>query len=204
MEPRKVTRFGVVMPSLERVQGIITGIGITLVALVALVIVLILLPQDRTEVTDTKPQIGQASFTVAVDRKELNALVEQYLNNDPALKDKFRFEMTKSGMMVYGTYKLLGQNVDFGMKMVPEVTKNGGILLHAKSVAVGQLPLPVKYVMGYLGNMVDLPKWLTIDTSEQTILIDLGKAPKVQGMRVKAVTIDPAKDKFLFRGGYSK
>ena len=204
MEPRKVTRFGVVMPSLERVQGIITGIGITLVALVALVIVLILLPQDRTEVTDTKPQIGQASFTVAVDRKELNALVEQYLNNDPALKDKFRFEMTKSGMMVYGTYKLLGQNVDFGMKMVPEVTKNGGILLHAKSVAVGQLPLPVKYVMGYLGNMVDLPKWLTIDTSEQTILIDLGKAPKVQGKRVKAVTIDPAKDKFLFRGGYSK
>ena len=204
MEPRKVTRFGVVMPSLERVQGIITGIGITLVALVALVIVLILLPQDRTEVTDTKPQIGQASFTVAVDRKELNALVEQYLNNDPALKDKFRFEMTKSGMMVYGTYKLLGQNVDFGMKMVPEVTKNGGILLHAKSVAVGQLPLPVKYVMGYLGNMVDLPKWLTIDTSEQTILIDLGKAPKVQVMRVKAVTIDPAKDKFLFRGGYSK
>ncbi|MFR6560376.1 MAG: YpmS family protein, partial [Weissella confusa] len=127
-----------------------------------------------------------------------------YLNNDPALKDKFRFEMTKSGMMVYGTYKLLGQNVDFGMKMVPEVTKNGGILLHAKSVAVGQLPLPVKYVMGYLGNMVDLPKWLTIDTSEQTILIDLGKAPEVQGMRVKAVTIDPAKDKFLFRGGYSK
>ncbi|WP_280950312.1 DUF2140 family protein [Weissella confusa] len=113
MEPRKVTRFGVVMPSRERVQGIITGIGITLVALVALVIVLILLPQDRTEVTDTKPQIGQASFTVAVDRKELNALVEQYLNNDPALKDKFRFEMTKSGMMVYGTYKLLGQNVDF-------------------------------------------------------------------------------------------
>ena len=204
MEPRKVTRFGVVIPSRERVQGIITGIGITLVALVALVIVLILLPQDRTEVTDTKPQIGQASFTVAVDRKELNALVEQYLNNDPALKDKFRFEMTKSGMMVYGTYKLLGQNVDFGMKMVPEVTKNGGILLHAKSVAVGQLPLPVKYVMGYLGNMVDLPKWLTIDTSEQTILIDLGKAPEVQGMRVKAVTIDPAKDKFLFRGGYSK
>lgn len=192
------------MPSRERVQGIITGIGITLVALVALVIVLILLPQDRTEVTDTKPQIGQASFTVAVDRKELNALVEQYLNNDPALKDKFRFEMTKSGMMVYGTYKLLGQNVDFGMKMVPEVTKNGGILLHAKSVAVGQLPLPVKYVMGYLGNMVDLPKWLTIDTSEQTILIDLGKAPEVQGMRVQAVTIDPAKDKFLFRGGYSK
>ncbi|OJF03876.1 hypothetical protein BKY29_04485 [Weissella confusa] len=192
------------MPSRERVQGIITGIGITLVTLVALVIVLILLPQDRTEVTDTKPEIGQASFTVAVDRKELNALVEQYLNNDPALKDKFRFEMTKSGMMVYGTYKLLGQNVDFGMKMVPEVTKNGGILLHAKSVAVGQLPLPVKYVMGYLGNMVDLPKWLTIDTSEQTILIDLGKAPKVQGMRVKAVTIDPAKDKFLFRGGYSK
>jgi hypothetical protein len=34
-------------------------------------------------------------------------------------------------------------------------------------------------------------------------LIDLGKAPKVQGVRVKAVQIDPKNDKFVFKGGFS-
>ncbi|WP_134644045.1 YpmS family protein [Weissella cibaria] len=202
MQRRKVTRFGFVMPNRDRVQGIITGVGATIVVMVLIVIGLLLLPQDRQQAVDSQSQLSQAAFEVSVDRTELNAIVEKYLNDDPSLKNKFHFEMTKTGMMVYGTYKLLGQNVDFGMKMTPEVTKHGGILLHADSVAVGQLPLPVKYAMGYIGNMMNLPDWLKINTSKQTILIDLGKTPKVNDMRFKAVTIEPAQNKFVFRGGF--
>lgn len=161
------------------------------------------MPQSHKHVTDTRPEIGQASFEVSISRKELNALVEKYINADPSLRKQFRFEMQKKGMMVYGTYKLFGQSVDFGMQMTPEVTKNGGILLHADSVAVGQLPLPVKFVMNYFGKKFDLPKWLVLDSQKRTLLIDLGKAPKVQGVRVKAVQIDPKNDKFVFRGGFS-
>lgn len=188
---------------MARRQGIFKGILGTLLVLVIISIGLMLMPQSHKHVTDTRPEIGQASFEVSISRKELNALVEKYINADPSLRKQFRFEMQKKGMMVYGTYRLFGQSVDFGMQMTPEVTKNGGILLHADSVAVGQLPLPVKFIMTYFGKKVDLPKWLILDSHKQTLLIDLGKAPKVQGVRVKAVQIDPKNDKFVFKGGFS-
>lgn len=186
-----------------RRQGVFKGILGTLLVLVMISIALMLMPQSHKHVTDTRPEIGQASFEVSISRKELNALVEKYINADPSLRKQFRFEMQKQGMMVYGTYRLFGQSVDFGMQMTPEVTQNGGILLHADSVAVGQLPLPVKFIVNYFGKKVDLPKWLIPDSHKQTLLIDLGKAPKVQGVRVKAVQIDPKNDKFVFKGGFS-
>ncbi|SCB71854.1 YpmS family protein [Weissella bombi] len=186
-----------------RRQGAFKGVFGTLLVLVVVTIGLLFMPQSHKHVTDTRPEIGQASFEVSISRRELNALVEKYINADPSLRKQFRFEMQKKGMMVYGTYKLFGQSVDFGMQMTPEVTKNGGILLHADSVAVGQLPLPVKFVMNYFGKKFDLPKWLVLDSQKRTLLIDLGKAPKVQGVRVKAVQIDPKNDKFVFRGGFS-
>jgi uncharacterized protein YpmS len=203
-QTKRVNRLGVVKPSRDRRQGFITGVGVTLILVVIAALVLIFMPQNQQKTRESATNLGDAAFEVSVSRTELNALVDKYLNSDENLKDKIRFEMTKKGMMVYGTYVLLGQNVDFGLKMTPEVTKKGNLLLHADSVAVGQLPLPVKYVMGYLGKLVDLPNWLTIDSANQTILIDFGKTPEVQGVRFKAVTINPAKDKFIFRGGFEK
>ncbi|GAK30326.1 hypothetical protein WOSG25_021230 [Weissella oryzae SG25] len=204
MEPRRVTRFGTVWPSRERWQGMLTGAGITLVLVVLAAIVLILMPQNQNKVQESTANVGQAGFEVAMNRDELNGLVDEYLNQDSTLKKSLRFQMTDTGMMVYGTYQLLGQNIDFGMKMLPEVTKKGNVDLKAESVAVGQLPLPVKYVMGYLDKSIDLPKWITIDTNHQNLLIDLGKMPEVQGMHFKAEKIDPKAGKFVFRGGFEK
>jgi|GEM_PF-3134430 len=204
MEQQKITRFGTKMPRRERQQGIVTGVGATIIVMAIIVIGLLLLPQKNQHAVDTQAHLSEAAFQVKVNRNQLNALVEQYLNNDPTLKHKIRFEMTKSGMMLYGTYKILGQPVDYGLKMTPEVTHNGGILLHADSVAVGQLPLPVKYVMGYIGHTMMLPKWLSINAGEQTILINMGELPKVNGMRFRADKIDPIHNQFIFRGGFEQ
>ena len=56
------------MPSRDRVQGIITGVGATIVVMVLIVIGLLLLPQDRQQAVDTQPQLSQAAFEVSVDR----------------------------------------------------------------------------------------------------------------------------------------
>lgn len=202
MEKRKVTRFGTLWPSRERRQGMITGAGLMLILVVLAAVVLIFMPQSQSKTTESSTKIGQAGFEVSVNRSELNGLVDQYINQDATLNKSLRFQMQSSGMIVYGTYRLLGQNVDFGLKMDPEVTSKGNVLLKAKSVAVGQLPLPVNYVMGYVESNVDLPNWITIDKNEKTLLIDLSKMPEVQGVRFKAEKIDPQADKFVFRGGF--
>ena len=202
MEEQQISRLGTVKPSRDRWQGMITGAGITLILVVLVTVGLLFIPQKHTVAHETGTQIGQAGFEVSMNRKQLNGVVDQYLNSDKRLNKHLRFEMTNKNMLVLGTYRLLGQNVDFGMKMTPEVTAKGNVLLHANSVAVGKLPLPVKYVMSYVKGAVDLPDWVTIDVHDETILIDLSKVPEVQGMHFKAKTIDPAKGRFVFEGGF--
>lgn len=199
---KNYNKLGFLRPSQDRVQGIIAGIGGTLVVLVVAAAILLFMPTDSKVNEGTKQNIGDAAFVVSVNRTQLNALVDQYLNSDPKLKNKIRLEMGQHDMMVYGTQKLLGQSVDYGIRMTPEVTKHGSITLHAKSIAVGQLPLPVTFIMRALKNMVDLPMWMQVDGPQKTITIDMGKTPKMQGMRFKAVKINPEKNQFIFKGGF--
>ncbi|WP_243198164.1 YpmS family protein [Weissella diestrammenae] len=186
-----------------RNQGLLWGIGGTLIAVVLLSIVLLLLPQNQAGTKDVKPNIADAAMEVRMTKTNLNAWLNQYLNNDPDLKGKFRFEMAEKSMMVYGTERLLGQHVDYGMKMTPSVTKNGNLLLHADSVAVGQLPLPVKYVMSALGDHLDLPKWVTVNAHDQTIRINLNQIPNQSGLKFKIEKINMEKNQFIFRAGLS-
>ncbi|WP_243129461.1 YpmS family protein [Weissella soli] len=195
-------KLGFLRPSRDRVQGMIAGIGGTLVVLVVLATTLLFLPTNGQINEGTKQNIGKAAFVVSVNRTQLNALVDQYLNSDPKLKHKLRLEMGKHDMMVYGTQKLLGQSVDFGIRMKPEVTKHGSITLHAESIAVGQLPLPVTFIMRALKNMANLPVWMQVDAQQKTITIDMGKTPKMQGVQFKAVKINPEKNQFVFKGGF--
>ena len=59
-------------------------------------------------------------------------------------------------------------------------------------------------VMGYIGHTMTLPKWLTINAGKQTILIDMGDLPEVNGMRFRADKIDPSHNRFIFRGGFEQ
>lgn len=188
-----------------RQLGLLWGIGGTLIVMVFLALILIALPQGKEKQFKTEQpiQMTDATMDVQLTKRNLNAWMNKYLNDDPDLKGKFRFEMGTTSMMVYGTTKLLGQNVDYGMKMTPSVTKEGNLLLHADSVAVGQLPLPVKYVMNGLGNTLDLPNWVTVNSKAQTILIDFTEVPEVSGMRIKIKKLNMQQNQFIFQVGLS-
>ncbi|QIL50597.1 YpmS family protein [Weissella coleopterorum] len=189
-----------------RQQGVFWGIGGTLIVLVLGMLILIVLPQGKEQQFSSHQQLQMtdASMEVQLTKKNLNAWMNKYLNDDPSLKKRLRFEMGQSSMMVYGTERLLGQDVDYGMKMTPSVTKDGNLLLHADSVAVGQLPLPVNYVMGGLASHLDLPAWVNVNSKEQTILINFKKVPKVSGMQIKVKEINMKKDHFVFQVGLPK
>lgn len=186
-----------------RQQGILWGIGGALIVIVLGAVILMIMPQGKEQQFNTQQQVKMtdASMEVQLTKKNLNAWMNKYLNDDPTLKKRLRFEMGQSSMMVYGTERLLGQDVDYGMKMTPSVTKDGNLLLHADSVAVGQLPLPVNYVIGGLASHLDLPAWVSVNSKKQTILINFKKVPKVSGMQIKVKKINMKKDHFVFQVG---
>jgi uncharacterized protein YpmS len=149
---------------------------------------------------DSKSKIAKsdATFDITLNKKQINALVAHYLNDSD--NSGFTFDVSDQVMM-YGSTKFLGQKFNFGMALDPQVTTNGNIILKAKSLAIGNLSLPVSTVMSFVRSSYDAPKYVTIMPKKKEIFVDMSQLPTTQGLTFRAKIIDMKADQFVFEGG---
>ncbi|MDR2660584.1 MAG: YpmS family protein [Lactobacillaceae bacterium] len=150
------------------------------------------------KLTDSASKITKSdtTFDVSMNKKQINALTAHYLNETD--NGGYTFKVDKQ-IMMYGSAKFLGQKFNFGMALDPELTTNGNIILKAKSLAIGNLPLPIKTVMKFIRSSYKAPKYVTIVPNKKEIFIDMSKLPTIQGMRFQAKEINMDEDKFVFK-----
>ncbi|MGQ2286101.1 YpmS family protein [Leuconostoc suionicum] len=141
---------------------------------------------------------SDATFDVSLNKKQINALVAHYLNDTDNSGYTFKIG---DDVMMYGSAKLLGQKFNFGMALDAKLTPNGNIVMQAKSLAIGNLSLPIKTVMSYVRSSYDAPEYVTIVPKEKQIFIDMSKLPTTQGIKFKAKVINIKADQFVFQGG---
>ncbi len=141
---------------------------------------------------------SDATFDVSLNKKQINALVAHYLNDTDNSGYTFKIG---DDVMMYGSAKLLGQKFNFGMALDAKLTPNGNIVMQAKSLAIGNLSLPIKTVMSYVRSSYDVPEYVTIVPKKKQIFIDMSKLPTTQGIKFKAKVINIKADQFVFQGG---
>lgn len=141
---------------------------------------------------------GDATFDVNLDTKQVNALVAYYLKDTHNQDYTFR---VGDEIMLYGQTKFLGDKFRFGLAMTPEVTKNGNVILTAKAMRVGNLPLPISAVMQYVKSSYHAPKFVTINPAKKQIVINMAQLKVAQGMSFRAKIIDLKAGQFVFEGG---
>ena len=140
----------------------------------------------------------RTNLSVEMNKDQLNGTINYYLKSiQKGQSIKYRFLVDKSAILM-GTTKVLGQDVSFTLYSDPIVTSSGDIVLKAKSVAVGALPVPKKFIMNYVKKAYDLPSWITIDSKNQTIVLNLKKLDIENGIQASATKIDLKTNVFKF------
>lgn len=140
----------------------------------------------------------RTNLNVEMNKDQLNGTINYYLKSiQKGQSIKYRFLVDKSAILM-GTTKVLGQDVSFTLYSDPIVTSSGDIVLKAKSVAVGALPVPKKFIMNYVKKAYDLPSWITIDSKNQTIVLNLKKLDIENGIQASATKIDLKTNVFKF------
>ncbi|QBO37346.1 DUF2140 family protein [Periweissella cryptocerci] len=160
---------------------------------------LALTPNIQTQTAKITP--SDANFEVSLNKDQINSVADHYLKRYNSGSQKYRF-VIEDDAMLYGSMKVFGQPVDFGMALTPSVTADGNVQLKTKSIAVGKLNLPVNLVLGAFSTAYDVPKWVSIDATHGTILLDLQSVNGPSGLSFAAKTIDIPNDKFVFEGGF--
>ena len=165
------------------------------------------LVQQLTGQNVAEQQVSQAtknlgkhtSIDVQMNKQQLNAAMNYYLKRQQRHKKvKYKFYVDQAAILV-GTTKILGQNVSFSLYTEPSVTAKGNILLHAKSVAIGTLSAPPQFILNYIQKNYRLGKWVTIDSRQKTIRLNLSRIKGFHGITVKAQKIDLTNNIFRFK-----
>ncbi|MDK1727562.1 YpmS family protein [Dellaglioa algida] len=154
---------------------------------------------QKALVTQTNSKATKrTNLNVEMNKDQLNGTINYYLKSiQKGQSIKYRFLVDKSAILM-GTTKVLGQDVSFTLYSDPIVTSSGDIVLKAKSVAVGALPVPKKFIMNYVKKAYDLPSWITIDSKNQTIVLNLKKLDIENGIQASATKIDLKTNVFKF------
>lgn len=149
-------------------------------------------------VQNSKGIARDESFSVTFNKKQVNGFTKYYINNQ--LKDdaiKYGLQL-KDHAIVTGSVEFLNRPVQFSLICDPYVLENGDIRLKAREIAVGQLALPINFVLGYIGHNFDLPKWVDVNQKQRTINLRLSEFKLENGMQMTAKKIDLKHDKIEF------
>ncbi len=144
-------------------------------------------------------QATDTSLTVALNRKQVNALSANYLNQFlKGERVKYHFIVGEKYATLIGDTKFMGVKIRFAINFIPQMTKEGNVLLKAKGLSVGQLNIPLKFVMGYIAKNYNIPKWVSIDAKNKTILLDLNRYSKHRSLKYSAEEINMEDGRFRF------
>jgi len=74
--------------------------------------------------------------------------------------------------------------------MSPFAKTNGDVLLKAKAIKIGDLSLPISFVMNYINNSFKVPEWVSVNSKDKTILLKFTKFTTKEGYGIRAKKID--------------
>lgn len=155
-------------------------------------------PSESTTITKTS-NTSAASVPITMNRQQLNALANYYLNDLQKGQDlKYRFVVRSTGAYLLGTTKVLGQNVSFVITMQPSVINDGNISLKATNLSVGTMSLPISFVINYINNNYKTPKWVKLDANKKTISLYLNKIVGKNDVRYSVDKVDLKNDLLKF------
>ncbi len=151
-----------------------------------------------TQTTETAAEVDQPALSVRLTKRQVNRIVDYYLN-DYLKGSKIKYTMTIGDQAVLGgKFKFFGATIKFQLLFDPLVKANGDVELKARKLNIGSLPVPISYVLNYVGHSYKLPKWVKLNSSKETVVLKLSKFTMQNGMALKATKIDLPNDEIDF------
>lgn len=132
----------------------------------------------------------QIPFEITANKVDINTVVAHYIEDFTKDSEiKYSLVLDEQAELT-GTFQLFGHDVSFSLFFDPYVTEDGNVQLKATHLAVGDLDLPISYVMNFVAKNYKIPSWVTVDSKEKIILFRLDKFSFNSGTQISAEKID--------------
>ncbi|MGE6752367.1 YpmS family protein [Rossellomorea sp. NPDC071047] len=179
--------------------GFFVLLGVVLIGL-AIIVSMIFMPiKDDALPKNNKNTNQEVGFNVETNKKDLNLIIEHYIEEE-GMKGPVDYEVQlKDDVELMGSVPVFTSNLDFKLDFEPKALENGDILLKQKSISVGQLNLPVSYVLKVIRDSYNFPEWVKIQPTDELIYVSLQDMKLKSDIKVRANEFNLKEDNISFR-----
>ncbi|MFS0823082.1 YpmS family protein [Bacillus sp. 1P02SD] len=159
-----------------------------------------LLFTPNKEVTPKEKVVSKdyVNLSVETNKEDLTRVINNFLKKE-AKDNRLNYKvLLTERVMLLGTITVFGKEIDMVMTFKPEVLENGDLLLQQEAFTVGQVNLPVTFVLRYINDYYNLPEWVQIDAKKQDIYVYLSEMKMKSDTKVEVDTFDLSKDELRF------
>lgn len=173
-------------------------LGIVVAALATLIILAAIPPDGSKQKRIGVKEDGRVAFNIRTNKEDVNKLVNYYLEKEVSENPVNYRVVVNDEVELYGTVPFFSQELNMKLTFAPEAQKNGDLLLRQKSISVGQLHLPLAYVLDFIRKNYELPRGVEILPDERQIYIHMEKLKLKSDAKLKANSFDLEKDNISF------
>ncbi|MFE8702101.1 YpmS family protein [Cytobacillus sp. FJAT-54145] len=181
--------------SWKKLFFILLGIN---VATILFVLVVINIPTRDDDLDLEYSNHEYVDFNIHSNKDNLNKVINHYIEKE-GLKSPIAYQVILGDEVeLYGTLKVFTQDIEMKLTFEPEALENGDLILKQQSISIGQLHLPVDYVLKFIRDKYDFPEWVSIQPNEELIYVALQKMKLKSNLRVKVEKFDLKNDDIEF------
>lgn len=179
--------------------GFFVLLGVVFIGL-AIIVSMIFMPiKDDALPKNSKNTNQEVGFNVETNKRDLNLIIEHYIEEE-GMKGPVDYEVQlKDDVELMGSVPVFTSNLDFKLDFEPKALENGDILLKQKSISVGQLNLPVSYVLKVMRDSYNFPEWVKIQPTDELIYVSLQDMKLKSDIKVRAKEFNLKEDNISFR-----
>lgn len=173
-------------------------VGFNLVILFLLFVSIFIPIKEKMIQNEDSALQGYVPFLIHTEKENLNRVINHYIEKE-ATGGPIDYEVIlEDEVELYGTIPLFSEEIQMKMTFVPEALDNGDLILKQKSMVIGQMKLPVSYVLKFIADRYRLPNGVNIQPNEKIVYISMQKLKIKSDFKVKVNNFDLKNDDISF------
>ena len=136
----------------------------------------------------------QMTVTATINRENTEQFMNTFLTATLAEQYSNYYVEVNEQLNIHGDLEIFSFTVPFMLTFDPYVLENGNVQLRADAVQLSSFSLPVGAVMSLLGNQLEVPDFIAIDSDSQIIVLNLNELAEDYNVAVELLRIDLPED----------
>jgi uncharacterized protein YpmS len=138
-------------------------------------------------------------FTLTTSKAAINEWIKEELAKKKKTVENINYEvLLEDFIYLNGNLIVFNREIPFQMVFYPHVNEDGGLTLQEREISIGRLQLPGELVISLIDEQIDFPKWVSVESSNREIIVNVKSIKLNDGMQLSVKTFDLQQDELEF------